>query len=75
MNVNESLSDDGISKIYSITFHSDLGNVDLIEEIAGYVNASISEITPGYSNGQNLQLNIENSTTSLFNLNSTEKTV
>jgi len=52
-----------------------LGNVDLIEEIAGYVNASISEITPGYSNGQNLQLNIENSTTNLFNLNSTEKTV
>ncbi len=49
--------------------------MDLIEEIAGYVNASISEITPGYSNGQNLQLNIENSTTNLFNLNSTEKTV
>ena len=67
--VTDSLADDGVSQIYSVSFSSDLGNVDYIEEVFGLVNFTINETISGSPSENKFQLNIGNFKTNLFSAN------
>jgi len=73
--VTHSLFSDGVSLIYSVQFNSYLGQVQLIEEISGNVNATITRKQSGQSNGKQLQLVIQNQVTSLFGLDMTSSQI
>ena len=66
--VTESLSDDNINKIYTVTFSSDLGDVDFLSEVFGVVNFTINEVQAGIASENQFQLNINNYRTSLINM-------
>ena len=71
--VTQAIALDGVSIIYSVQFSSDLGDVPLITEVLGLVNVTVTEATKGQASGKRIQLNIQNTTTSLFNVkNSTD---
>lgn len=67
--VSESLASDGVSTLYSVSFSSDLGNVDSIEEVFGLVNFTINETISGSASENKFQLNIGNLKTKLFSIN------
>lgn len=75
INVTESLKEDQVSKVYTVQFSIDLGDVPNIEEISGNVAATIEEKTKGISNGTKIQLTIQNATTNLFDMNDTATNV
>ena len=66
--VTQSIHTDGTSIIYSVQFNAYLGKLQLIKEISGNVNASITRKQIGISNGNQLQLVIQNQTTGLLSL-------
>lgn len=75
VNVSQSIANDGVSVIYNVTFSADLGDVDLIREVSGNVNATIAEVIAGSATGARIQLKIENGTTDFFKLNDTSSNV
>ena len=75
VSVSQALAGDGVSIVYNVTFSADFGDVELIEEVSGNVNATIEKVTNGSPTGAQYQLNIENSTTGFFKLNDTSSNV
>ena len=75
VSVSQALAGDGVSIVYNVTFSADFGDVELIEEVSGNVNATIAKVTDGSPTGAQYQLNIENSTTGFFKLNDTSSDV
>ena len=69
--VTETLASDGTSKIYSIQFSADLGDVSLLHEITKGVTCTISEQTKGVPSGARVKLVVQNQTTGLFKLSDT----
>lgn len=57
---------DGVSKNYTVTFDENLGNVSLLEEVNGFVNATIGMISEASGLGTKTQILIDGKPTSLF---------
>lgn len=53
--------DNSTIQLFSIEFSSDMGNVELIEEILGQANITISENTTGISSGNKIKLAVGDS--------------
>lgn len=66
--VTDSLYSDGVSKVYTVTFDKDLGNVDLIRESLGLVSLTATEKQSGSPTGAKFQLKIANMTTNYFTI-------
>lgn len=55
-----------MSKIYTVTFNANLGNVSLLEEANGFVNATITKVSEASGLGTKTQMMIDGKPTSQF---------
>lgn len=75
MIVTQSLANDSVSLIYRVKFSADLGDVPLLSELTGNVNASVIEVVQGVPTGNYQQLNIEGGVSNMLKLNETAANV
>ncbi len=73
--VTEELDADGVSKNYIVSFSVDLGDVPDLEEVAGLVNATITQLNDTTMNGKKSYLLINDIPTNLFDLKDTAANV
>ena len=58
---------DEVSKIYTISFHRNLGDVPLLQEVNGYLNATISKVSQSSELGLSSFILVDEKPTGLFN--------
>ena len=63
---NLTLKIDGVSIEYTLTFSADLGNLPLLSETSGFVNATISKVSDPTGSGTKSRLIIEDAPSGLF---------
>ena len=73
--VTEELDADGVSKNYIVSFSVDLGDVPELEEVAGLVNATITQLNDTTMNGNKSYLLINDIPTNFFDLKDTAANV
>lgn len=67
VNVTQSLASDGVSIIYSCTFSADFGDVPSLQEVLNLTSVTVTEVVKGIATGNQIQLDMSNAVTNLFN--------
>ena len=66
--VNETLGEDGVSKVYIVQFHSDLGDVPNLVEALGAVNSTIVQLNDTSNESTKSQIVIDGIPSDVFDL-------